>query len=337
MNRQAVIQTRDLTRYYGATLGVEALDLDVEAGEVFGFLGPNGAGKTTTMRLLLDLLRPTRGEACLFGRSARDPSVRSRVGYLPGELVLDPRMTGIATLRFLGRIAGGAAPVPTAGRRTELCERLNLSESDLRRRVREYSRGTKQKLALVAAFQHEPELLILDEPTTGLDPLVREVVFELLKEAGSEGVTVFHSSHVLSEVDRTCTRVGILRAGRLVGVMRVQDLRHASRRRMVVEFAEAVSPSELALPGVEVVELEGTRVVLRARVIPDALLAVLSRHRVLHLAFPEPGLEEAFAGFYRGSGAADSRPPAESSEDSETPPALGSAAETTTASDPEAS
>jgi ABC-2 type transport system ATP-binding protein len=294
------IQTRGLTRFYGRTVGVESLDLDVEPGEIFGFLGPNGAGKTTTMRLLLDLIRPTRGEARLFGRPTHDPEVRSRIGYLPGELVLDARMTGRRTLEFLELLGGTGASEETRRRREELCERLVLTSADLGRRVRQYSRGMKQKLGLAAAFQHDPELLVLDEPTTGLDPLMREVVFELLADAGKRGATVFHSSHVLSEVDRTCTRVGILRDGRLAALLRVDELRQASARRVVIHFSGEVPVGELVLPGVEVVEREGSRVVLKMTGDPERLLAVLARHPVRHLTFPEPGLEEAFAEYYRG-------------------------------------
>lgn len=290
-----VLETRDLTHWYGATVGVDGLDLAVEPGEVFGFLGPNAAGKTTTIRLLLDLIRPTRGTATLFGRPSGDPSVRSRVGYLPGELTLDDRLTGAQTLAFLARLGPGSG-----GRRGELCERLGLDQSDLNRRVREYSRGMKQKLGLVAAFQHDPELLILDEPTTGLDPLVREVVFELMTETRRAGRTVFHSSHVLSEVARTCDRVAMLRGGRLAGVLRVDDLRRASVRTMVVEFADAPPAAALTAAGAGIVETDGTRVVLRITGEMSPVIRVLADHAVRYFAVPEPGLEEAFEALYRG-------------------------------------
>jgi ABC-2 type transport system ATP-binding protein len=229
-----VIRTLELTRYYGSTVGVEGLTLDIFPGEIFGFLGPNGAGKTTTIRLFLDLIRPTRGKSLLFGCPSIDPRVRSRIGYLPGELSVDPRMTGNQTLGFLSALHGGVRT--PSSRREELCRRLGLLPTDLKRRVRQYSRGMKQKLGLVSAFQHDPELLILDEPTTGLDPLVREVVFELMAEARGDGVTVFHSSHVLSEVDRTCDRVGVLKEGRLAALLTVEEARRASSRSMVVHF-----------------------------------------------------------------------------------------------------
>ena len=292
-----VIEGRGLTKHYGEVVGIEDLDLVVEPGEVFGFLGPNGAGKTTTIRLLLDLIRPTRGQARLFGGPASDPTSRTRVGYLPGELVLDPRMTGHQTLDFLAALQSVASP-----RRDEVCARLGLGGGDLDRRTREYSRGMKQKLGLAAALQHDPDLLVLDEPTTGLDPLVREVVFEILIEAGRDGKTVFHSSHVLSEVDRTCTRVGVVRAGRLLDVKRVADIRRASVRRMVVRFAGSPPVDELRLPGVDIVEQHGNVVALRVGGELDPLLRVLARHSVDHLAFPEPSLEEAFVRLYRTDG-----------------------------------
>jgi len=296
---EAVIRARDLTKRYGTTIGVEGLDLDVRPGELFGFLGPNGAGKTTTIRLLLDLIRPTRGEVRLFGRPVSDPRVRRSVGYLPGELALDGRLTGRQNLAFLAALRGPDSPPPPRCSRERCCERLGLSPADLDRRVREYSRGMKQKLGLVSALEHVPELLILDEPTTGLDPLVREAVFDILVEAGAQGRTVFHSSHVLSEVDRTCTRVGVVRRGRLVAVKPSEEFRRASVRRMVVRFDGPVPREELALPGVELVEQQEGRAVLKVCGELNPLLEVLARHRIHDLAFPEPSLEEAFDELYR--------------------------------------
>jgi len=211
-------------------------------------------------------------------------------------MALDPRMTGAATLDLLGRLSRGDGDV--FRRCGELCGRLGLQEGDLRRPLRDYSRGMKQKLALVSAFQHEPELLILDEPTTGLDPLVRETVFDLMAEARSAGRTVFHSSHVLSEVDRTCDRVAILRAGRLVALERVDELRSRSLRRMVVDFEGQPPVGELEKAGAAMELQDGRRVVLLLAGPPGPVLEVLARHPVRHLAFPEPGLEEAFAHYY---------------------------------------
>jgi ABC-2 type transport system ATP-binding protein len=299
-----VIQTRGLTRFYGHTVGIEDIDLEIRPGEIFGFLGPNGAGKTTTIRLLLDLIRPTRGQASLFGTPVRAASIRKRVGYLPGELSLDGRMTGLQTLRLLAALNGGRSPGDgaLAEHRGSLTERLGLTGRDLERRVREYSRGMKQKVGLVAAFQHRPDLLILDEPTTGLDPLVREVVFQLMAEAKEGGATVFHSSHVLSEVDRTCDRVGVLREGRLVSVLSVHESREASTRRMQVEFRSSPPIEALEAAGASVERRSGNRVELLVPGELQPLLVILAQHPVLHMIFPEPSLEEAFNRFYRDGG-----------------------------------
>jgi ABC-2 type transport system ATP-binding protein len=211
-------------------------------------------------------------------------------------------MTGDATLSFLDALLPPKQQ-GTPARRAELTSRMGLSERDMKRRVREYSRGMKQKLGLISAFQHDPELLILDEPTEGLDPLIREVLFELMLEARARGATVFQSSHVLSEVDRTCDRVAILRKGKLATVMRVDEARLRSARRMVVEFDRQVDATEFAIDGVEVLEANGTRVVLRVTGRPDRLLDVLSRQQVRYLAFPESTMEEAFARIYAGGDA----------------------------------
>jgi ABC-2 type transport system ATP-binding protein len=205
-------------------------------------------------------------------------------------------MTGSQTLLFLSALNAGADTDPS--RRADLCDRLGLSQTDLLRRVREYSRGMKQKLGLVSAFQHDPELLILDEPTTGLDPLVREVVFDLMAEARESGVTVFHSSHVLSEVDRTCDRVGFLRSGRLVALLSVDEARRASARSMVVDFDGKPPLERIRAVGVEIEKTEGRRVVMKVSGELGPLLGLLAEHPVHHMSFPEPSLEEAFNAFY---------------------------------------
>ena len=302
MSTPPAIQTRDLTRYYGATIGVEGLTLEVEPGEIFGFLGPNGSGKTTTIRLLLDHVRPSRGDSSLFGFPSRDPSSRGRVGYLPGELALDGRMTGTQTLRFLADLRRSGPVADLSRRREELCHRLGLPPEDMARRVREYSRGMKQKLGLVAALQHHPDLLILDEPTTGLDPLVREVVFELLAEAKGRGATVFHSSHVLTEVERSSDRVGVLREGHMVALLTMEEARKAATRVVVVEFRDEPSLEELAAAGMALERREGPRLVLKIVGQMSEVLAMLARHPIHHLSLPEPRLEDAFQALYRGSG-----------------------------------
>ncbi len=293
-----IVETLDLSKRYGEQIGLDALDLRVEAGEVLGFLGPNGAGKTTTIRLLLDLIRPTRGEAKLFGRSVRDPDVRRSVGYLPGELSLDERLSAHEMLVFLDSLRPPGTPPANPKRRQELCERLRLTAEDQARLLRNDSRGTKQKVGLIAALQHDPALLILDEPTTGLDPLAREATLELMREAGSEGRTVFHSSHVISEVDRSCSRVAIVRKGRLVTMESTESLRQSLTRRMVVRFKRAAPLTELAPVCSAILESDGPHVVLAVTGALDPLLAVLARHAVESMSFPEPDLDEAFLHHY---------------------------------------
>src|SRR5437763_14434193 len=207
----AVIQTEKLSKSYGEHRGIVDVDLEVQGGEVFGFLGPNGAGKTTTIRTVLDLIRPTSGRALVFGIDSRaDPvAIHRRAGYIPGEFTLYDRLTGGQTIEYFGNLRGGV----DKGYQRSLIERFDI---DPKRRFKELSKGNKQKIGLVIALQHQPELLILDEPTSGLDPLVQQSFFELVREARDAGRTVFLSSHILSEVERTCDRVAIIRDGRIV-------------------------------------------------------------------------------------------------------------------------
>jgi ABC-2 type transport system ATP-binding protein len=226
-----IIKTEKLTKYYGSHRGVIDVDLEVHQGEVFGFLGPNGAGKTTTIRVLLDLIRPTSGKAFVFGiESSVDPvAIHRRIGYLPGEFALYDRLTGGQTLEYFGNLRGGV----DKAYRAQLVERFDLDPS---RRYREYSKGNKQKVGLVAALQHKPELLMLDEPTAGLDPLVQQTFFALLREHVKDGATVFLSSHILSEAERSCDRVAIIREGRLVRVDRVDALRDLAHHQVELRF-----------------------------------------------------------------------------------------------------
>jgi ABC-2 type transport system ATP-binding protein len=307
----AAIELRSLTKRYGPVTGIEDLDITVETGEVFGFLGPNGAGKTTTIRCLVGLLRPSSGRIRVLGL---DPIADHRrlapaLGYLPGELRLYPELTGHQSLRLLGDLQG--APTP---RRDELCERLGLDTQDLARPVRDYSRGMKQKLGLVQALQHQPRLVVLDEPSEGLDPLVQETFFDLLTETAAAGGTVLLSSHVLPEVQRACARVAIVRAGRMVTVQRVAALREARARRVQLTFADTLGRRPLGAAEQWAPLWEGDRV--RLLVPPDQLVATLRGLLALPVAdltVEEAGLDEAFLDLYRtpdvgsgsGSGSGD--------------------------------
>jgi ABC-2 type transport system ATP-binding protein len=244
-----------LTKHYGSIFAVEALSLDVPAGAVFGFLGANGAGKTTTIRMLLDLLRPTSGSASILGFDCRRESleVRRRVGFLPSEVPYYADQTGAGYLKFLSAL--GAQPASSA-RLEFLFRRFDLSERDLRRRMRDYSHGMKRKIGLVQALMTDAPVLILDEPTSGLDPLMIEAFCETIGELVRAGrTTIFLSSHVLSEVDRVCDRIALIRKGRLVAVRTLDELRQATPRRVTVTFSRPVDAS-VPLDGFAIVARE---------------------------------------------------------------------------------
>jgi ABC-2 type transport system ATP-binding protein len=295
---EPVILTEGLVKRYGRNRGLSGLDLEVRRGEVYGFLGPNGAGKTTTIRLLLDLIRPTEGRVSVLGGDPRGDGValRRRVGYLAGDFVVDGRQTGWELLSFLGNLRGG---VPRA-RIEELVGRLDLDPS---RKIKTLSRGNRQKLGVVQAFMHAPELLVLDEPTSGLDPFLQQEFVDMVREARRAGQTTFMSSHVMSEVQQTADRVGIIREGRLVTVERVETLRERAVRKVEIHFDAPVAAEEFAaLPGVGDLRMDGT--VLRCRLAgrADPLVKVAARHTVVDLLSEEPDLEELFFDYYRDHG-----------------------------------
>ena len=241
----AAIRTKGLTKYYGQVVGLDDVSLEVFEGEVFGFLGPNGAGKTTTIRLLLDLVRPSAGEAWILGLHSRTQGVeaRRRVGYLPGELAIYPELSGGAFLAHLARVGGQTIPARSL---EQLLHRFDLSDVDLRRPMRDYSHGMKRKLGIIQALAPAPPVLILDEPTNGLDPLMIEAFAETLHERKkTSGTTVFLSSHVLSEVEKTCDRVGLVRRGKLAALQSVAEVRASVPRRVTVTFTR---PTEVPIP-----------------------------------------------------------------------------------------
>ena len=290
----SAVRTFGLTKWYGATLGIEELDLEVRCGEVLGLLGPNGAGKTTTIRLLLDFIRPTSGRAEVFGLDARKHSieVRRRVGYLPGELSLPGRLTGRELLSHLADLRGGIRRHAA----DRLAERFGL---DLDRRISELSKGNRQKLGVVQAFQHEPQLYVLDEPTSGLDPLVQHRFHQMVEDVVSAGATVLLSSHVLSEVQHMAERVAIIRSGRLAAIEDVEALHARAVRRMHVRFADVPSEREFdRIPGVEDAVLDGALLSCVVVGEADPLVKALARHRVLSITSEEPDLEELFLHLY---------------------------------------
>jgi len=290
----AVIRTEKLTKSYGSHRGIVDVNLEVQQGEVFGFLGPNGAGKTTTIRILLDLIRPTSGKAYVFDiESSADPAaIHRRIGYLPGEFTLYDRLTGAQTLEYFGNLRGGVDKAYQA----ELIERFDLDAS---RRFKEYSKGNKQKVGLVAALQHKPELLLLDEPTSGLDPLVQQTFFTVLREQVAAGSTVFLSSHVLSEVERSCDRVAIIREGRLAQVDRVDALRDLAHHQVELRFAGDPPVGEFkGLAGVSDVEVEDHLIRLRVLGPITPVVQAAARLGVTDFLSREPSLEETFLAQY---------------------------------------
>lgn len=295
----SAISARSLTKDYGNGNGLFGLDLEVERGEIFGFLGPNGSGKSTTMRLLLDLIRPSSGAASLLGLDSRVQSleIRRQVGFLPGDFALYPRLDGAAMLDYLGELRGGV----DTNVRNQLVERF---DAQLDRPVRELSTGNRQKIGLIQAFMHEPDLLILDEPIAGLDPLVQQNFHALLNEVAEQGRTVFLSSHTLSEVDRVAHRVGILRRGRLVVVDSLENLRAVAVQRLEVEFVgDGPRVEDLqALPGVREANFDGKHLVVAFEGSPDLLLKAIATHRVGSLRSRDDDLEEIFLRYYRDDG-----------------------------------
>ena len=291
---EAAIATVGLTKHFGRVVALDGLDLEVHSGEVFGFLGPNGSGKTTTIRLLLGLIHPTRGSATILGIPVGDVERAHRhVGYVPGDVAMWPQLTGTEVLDLLGNVSGAV----DAGFRTELLERLNVDPSP---RMRSFSKGNRQKIALVAAFMSRPDVLLLDEPTAGLDPLMEEQFQQLARDAAARGQTIFLSSHILDEVQDLCDRVGILRAGRLVEVAALDDLRRIGAT-IVEVLIEGPVPSLDGVPGVTAVEaVPGVAGGLRISVTgsPSALIARLAEVPVLRIRTDEPSLEEIFLTYY---------------------------------------
>lgn len=288
-----IIQTENLTKYYGQVRGIENLNLQVKEGEIFGFLGPNGAGKTTTIRILLGLIKPTRGRASIFNLDCQKESVKIReeIGNVPGDVNLYSQMKGEEFLDYLD----GFRPQKSFDFKKDLAERLSLN---LSRKIKAYSKGNKQKLAIIQAFMHNPKLLILDEPSSGLDPLVQQEFYKILKVFSEKGATVFLSSHILSEVEKVCDRVGIIKEGNLVTVENVDDLKHKKVRHMNIAFAQSVNPEEFKLPGIVEVRQNGKfmRITVKGEI--DSLIKKLSKFKVEDMDFTTASLEDIFLEYY---------------------------------------
>jgi ABC-2 type transport system ATP-binding protein len=294
-DQRIAIKTSNLTKRYGTATVLDALNLSVPTRSIYGFLGPNGAGKTTTIRLLMGFIKPSAGSASIFGHETWRDGVAARrdLGYLVPPDSLYPEMSGLAQLDVAAKLSGQP---PTL--RGLLLDTLELDQSVLTRRLGSYSKGMRQKLALVAAMQHDPALLILDEPTDGLDPLIQRRFEDLLRAQRDKGRTIFMSSHDLAEVDRVCELVAVVRGGRLVVEDTVDGLKRHQRRRVEVTFPDGV-PGRLAhLPGVAVAEQNSHRLTLVVDGDLNPLLGVLGSHPVVDLVIAPPSLDDVFMGFY---------------------------------------
>jgi ABC-2 type transport system ATP-binding protein len=292
----AAITTSQLTKFYGRTLGIENVDLEVRQGEVFGFLGPNGAGKSTTIRLLLDFIRPTRGSAAVLGLDARKDAVeiKRRVGYLPGELAMYEKMTARELFGYFAGLRG----MSDTGDADMIAERLEL---DVDVRIRKYSSGNRQKVGLVQALMHRPELLVLDEPTNGLDPLIQSEFHRIIDEVQAEGRTVFLSSHVLPEVERVADRVAIIRQGEIAVIDDVEVIKQHAVRRLTLRFAEPVDPAQFAdLPAVVDVRTMNHHVIeVSVEGSVDPVIKQAARYETTSVSADDGDLEAAFLAYYR--------------------------------------
>lgn len=291
-----VIDIRHLTKYYGKSTGIEDLTLGVGRGEIFGFLGPNGAGKSTTIRLMLNLLRPSSGEVKLFGQNVRThyATLFQSVGNVPGELKLYENLTGRSFLTHMNRFARKAAAF-----QEDLLHAFDLSPEDLNRKIKDYSHGMKQKLGIIQALQDGPDLVIMDEPSEGLDPINKMVLYDWLRHLKSMGKTIFFSSHYLAEVEKICDRVGLVREGRLIAEESVSSLKEKMVRRMEISFARPVPAEEFHLDNTKILEQDPGRLVLTVGGDINPLLKQIAKYEVTNLVFPEPSLEETFMTFYR--------------------------------------
>jgi ABC-2 type transport system ATP-binding protein len=295
-----IIEVDRLNKSYGGKRGIIDVSFEVGDGEVFGFLGPNGAGKTTTIRLLMALLRPDSGAARIAGLDCWDKSIEIKrmIGYVPGEPSLDPNLTGGQILEYFANLRGGVD-------KAYLKSLINRLELDTSRKFRQYSSGNKRKVVLIQAFMHKPRVLILDEPTNGLDPLNQQEFDAMVREVRGDGCTVFLSSHILSEVEKTCTRIGIIREGRIVRLGGVAEVKAIKRYEITITFADAVPADAFtSLEGVSDVEQlnNGHSVRIAITGAADAVVKAAARYPVVSLTSYEPSLEDIFLKYYEGDG-----------------------------------
>lgn len=291
------IEVTGLTKYYGQICGVDDICFQVDQGEIFGFLGPNGAGKTTTIHLLMNLIRPDSGEIKLFDRpiDKNQVAMRDRIGYLPSDFSAYREMTGA---KFLYYMAGYRTSPPAL--RESLTEKIKLTSKDLGQKTKYLSHGTLQKLGIVFALEHDPALVILDEPTLGLDPLMQEAFYEILIDFQKRGKTIFFSSHILHEVEKICHRVAIIRQGKIVTQESIHALKEKRSRRLILEFKNSDSRQNMNLPGAKFIRQTGRQSVYLVEGDIGELLRALTKLPIADIIFPEPDLEDIFLDFYSG-------------------------------------
>lgn len=293
----SVLEIMDLTRNYGKGRGVFDLSFSVNQGEVFGFLGPNGAGKTTTIRHLMGFLKPEKGHCTIAGKDCwkNRAEIQKTLGYIPGEMVFFDDMTGTEFLSFLAKYR----KTKSSGRTKELLDRFEL---DPRSKLKKMSKGMRQKVGIVAAFMHDPEVLILDEPTSGLDPLMQNRFIELVLEEKAKGKTILMSSHIFDEVERTCGRVAIIKNGRLVAMDEVEKLKAAQARKYVITLENEEAAAEFAGEGLNVAEISQNRVTVIVQNNIKELISVMNRYPVINIITPNQSLEEIFMQYYGVAG-----------------------------------
>ena len=301
-DNNCVIHTEGLTKFYGKQRGILDISLDIERGEVFGYLGPNGAGKTTTIRTLLHFIFPSRGKATIFGLDVgqKNLEIRRHIGYLPGELEIYDNLTGAELLQFLSHLRGGVDWQYVR----ELATRFDY---DLAQKIETLSHGNRQKVGLIQAFMNKPELLILDEPTIGLDPLMQQEFYRLIGETKAEGKTVFLSSHIMPEVERVCDRVAIIREGCLIAVEDIEVLKARAIRRLEIHFAAPVPPEKFShIASVRDVQVHDSILTCTIAGELDALIKAAAQYHIVNMISHEPSMEEIFLAYYNreGNGAA---------------------------------
>ena len=294
---ETIIFTQNLTKCYGKARGVEAVNLEVREGEIFGFIGPNGAGKSTTIRTLLGLIQPTSGVAKIFGRDIthHGPELRQRIGYLPSEVFYYDNMRAIDLLRYSAKFYNHPRQA-TEKRMHQLAELLNL---DLGKRIDDLSYGNKKKVGIVQGLQHQPDLIILDEPTGGLDPLMQQTFFDLLRSENQRGATVLFSSHILSEVQRLCDRVAIIKEGKIVAIEAIDTLRKNSYVTIHAELAAPADSKLFKLPGITSLEKTANSLRFLYRGDINQLTTMLAKLQLINLSIEEPDLEELFLHYYQ--------------------------------------